>query len=65
MLAMVLLLYIRRMKTFEIIWRGAVLFVLAVLSGSYFVGGGIMAGILLLLCVPIWLYITLYMLNFI
>jgi hypothetical protein len=59
------LLYIRRMRTFEIIWRGAVLFVLALLSGSYFLGGGILAGAFLLLCVPVWLYITLYMMNFI
>ena len=60
-----LLLYIGHMRTFEIIWRGIVLVVLAFLSGSYFLGGGIMAGAFLLLCVPIWLYITLYMLNFI
>jgi hypothetical protein len=53
------------MKTFEMIWRGAVLFVLAFLSGSYFLGGGILAGSFLLLCVPVWLYITLYMLNYI
>lgn len=53
------------MRTFEIIWRGAILFMLAILSGSYFLGGGILAGAFLLICVPVWLYITLYMLNFI
>lgn len=63
--ARVLLLYIRRMRTFEIIWRGAVLVVLAFLAGSYFLGGGILAGAFLLVCVPVWVYITLYMLNFI
>jgi hypothetical protein len=51
------------MRTFEIFWRSAVLVVLAFLSGSYFVGGGILAGAFLLLCVPVWLYIALYMLN--
>ena len=63
MLAPVLLLYIRRMRNFEIFWRSAVLVVLAFLSGSYFIGGGILAGAFLLLCVPVWLYIALYMLN--
>jgi hypothetical protein len=53
------------MRTFEIIWRSMVLFALAFLSGSYFLGGGVLAGALLLLCVPVWLYIALYMLNFI
>jgi len=53
------------MRTFEIIWRSAVLVVLAFLSGSYLLGGGILAGVFLLFCVPVWLYITLYMLNFI
>ena len=61
----VLLLYIQRMRTFEIIWRGIVLFALALLSGSYFLGGGVLAGAFLLLCVPVWLYIALYMLNYI
>ena len=65
MLVSLLLLYIRLMRTFEIIWRSAILFMLALLSGSYFLGGGIVAGALLLVCVPVWLYITLYMLNFI
>ena len=53
------------MRTLEIIWRGSVLFVLAFLAGSYFLGGAILAGAFLLVCVPVWLYITLYMLNFI
>lgn len=53
------------MNTFEIIWRGAVLFVLAFLAWNYFWGGGILVGMLLLLCIPVWLYITLYSLNYI
>jgi len=65
MLVSLVLLYIRHMRTFEIIWRIAILVMLALLSGSYFLGGGIGAGALLLVCVPVWLYITLYMLNFI
>ena len=53
------------MDTFEIIWRGAVLLVLAFLAWNYLIGGGIMIGLLLLLCVPIWLYIALYSMNYI
>ena len=59
------LLYIGRMNTFEIIWRGAVLLVLAFLAWSYFLGGGIVVSVLLLFCIPVWLYITLYSLNYI
>ena len=53
------------MRTFEIIWRGAVLLILAFLGWSYLIGGGILAGGFLLLCLPVWLYITLYSLNYI
>ena len=53
------------MQTFEMIWRGAVLLVLAFLAWNYFIGGGILVSVLLLLCVPVWLYITLYSLNYI
>jgi hypothetical protein len=59
------LLYIGRMNTFEIIWRGAVLFVLAFLAWSYFLAGGILVSVFLLFCIPVWLYITLYSLNYI
>ena len=52
------------MITFEIIWRGAVLLALAYLAWSYFIGGGIVVSIILLLCVPVWLYIALYSLNY-
>jgi hypothetical protein len=62
---MVLLLYIGHMQTFEIIWRGAILLLLAFLAWNYFIGGGILVSVFLLLCVPIWLYITLYSLNYI
>lgn len=53
------------MRTFEFIWRGAILFVLAFLAWNYFLGGGVVVSALLLLCVPVWLYITLYSLDFI
>ena len=59
------LLYIGRMNTFEIIWRGVVLLVLAFLAWNYFLGGGILVSVVLLLCIPVWLYITLYSLNYI
>ncbi len=62
---MALLLYIGRMQTFEIIWRGAILLLLAFLAWNYFIGGGILVSVLLVLCVPVWLYITLYSLNYI
>jgi hypothetical protein len=58
-------LYIGHMNTFEFIWRGAVLLVLAFLAWTYFLGGGILVSVLLLLCMPVWLYITLYSLNYI
>jgi hypothetical protein len=64
-LGMLILLYILGMRTFEIIWRGAVLLILAFLAWSYFMTGAMLGGLLLLLCVPVWLYITLYSLNFI
>jgi hypothetical protein len=53
------------MNTFEIIWRGAILLVLAFLAWNYFLGGAILASVLLLLCIPVWLYIALYSLNYI
>jgi hypothetical protein len=62
---MALLLYIGRMFTFQIIWRSAILFVLAFLAWNYFLSGGILVSMLLLLCIPTWLYITLYSLNYI
>lgn len=53
------------MQTFEFIWRGVILLLLAFLAWNYFTGGVILVSVLLLLCVPVWLYITLYSLNFI
>lgn len=53
------------MITLEILWRGAVLFVLALLAWNYFAGGLLLVGALLALCMPVWLYIALYSLNFI
>ena len=53
------------MITLEIIWRGAILLVLAFLAWNYFWGGGILVSALLLLCIPVWLYITLYSLNYV
>ena len=53
------------MITFEIIWRGAILLVLAFLAWSYFLVGGVLVSGLLLLCIPVWLYIALYSLNYI
>ncbi len=53
------------MITFEILWRGAVLIILTFLALNYYMAVAIAGGMLLLLCVPVWLYITLYSLNFI
>jgi hypothetical protein len=53
------------METLEIVWRGAVLLLLVLLAWNYFIGGGILVTAFLLLCVPVWLYITLYSLNYI
>lgn len=64
-LGKLVLLYSSGMKAFEIIWRGAVLLILAFLGWSYLIGGAILAGAFLLLCLPVWLYITLYSLNYI
>lgn len=58
-------MYIGRMFTFEIFWRSAILFVLAFLAWNYFLGGVILVSVLLLFCIPVWLYITLYSLNYI
>jgi len=53
------------MKTFEIFWRGLILIGLAFLAWINLSTGGILAGMLLLLCVPVWLYVTLYSLEYI
>lgn len=53
------------MNTLEFIWRGAILLMLAFLAWNYFLSGGIVVSVLLLLCIPVWLYITLYSLNYI
>jgi len=53
------------MDIFEIIWRGAVLLALAFLAWTYFMGGVIVVSVLLVICVPVWIYITLYSLNYI
>jgi len=53
------------MKTFEIFWRGLILLGLTFLAWVNFSTGGILAGSLLLLCFPVWLYITLYSLEYI
>jgi hypothetical protein len=52
------------MTTIEMIWRGMILVILVFLAWSSFVGGGILAGALLLSCVPIWLYIGLYNMGY-
>jgi hypothetical protein len=51
------------MQTFEMIWRGAILLLLAFLAWNYFIGGGVLVSGILLLCLPVWLYITLYSLD--
>lgn len=53
-------MYIDDMTTFEMIWRGSILALLAYLSWSSFVAGGILGGLFLLVCIPVWLYIVLY-----
>jgi hypothetical protein len=53
------------MKTFEIFWRGLIFLGLALLAWINFSTGEIMPGSLLLLCVPVWLYVTLYSLEYI
>ena len=63
--ARLVLLYSRHMKTFEIVWRGLILLGLAFLAWINFSTGGILQGSLLLLCVPVWLYVTLYSLEYI
>ena len=65
MLARAVLLYIGCMKTFEIVWRGLIFLGLAFLAWVNFSDGGILAGSLLLLCVPVWLYVTLYSLEYV
>jgi hypothetical protein len=53
------------MKTIEIVWRGLILLGLAFLAWINFSTGGILAGSLLVLCVPVWLYVALYSLEYI
>ena len=53
------------MKTFEIMWRGLILLGLAFLAWTNFSTGGFFGGSLLLLCVPVWLYVALYSLEYI
>jgi hypothetical protein len=48
------------MTTFEMIWRGSILAILAYLAWTSFIAGGILVGSLLLFCIPLWLYIGLY-----
>jgi hypothetical protein len=48
------------MSTFEVFWRGAILVILAFLTWNSFIAGGVMAGFLLLSCIPVWLFIGLY-----
>jgi hypothetical protein len=52
------------MTTFEMIWRGSILALLAFLAWNSFLAGGILVGSVLLLCIPIWLYIGLYNLGY-
>jgi len=52
------------MKTIEMIWRGSVAAILAYLAWISFTAGGILAGSLLLLCIPAWLFIGLYNLGY-
>jgi len=52
------------MLTFEIIWRSSILLVLVFLAGSSFATGGILAGSLLVICIPVWLYIGMYNIGY-
>lgn len=52
------------MKTFEMFWRGSILLILAYLAWISFTAGGIFAGMLLLMCIPAWLFIGLYNLGY-
>lgn len=55
------LLYIVCMRaTVEMFWRGAIVLALAYLAWISFLTGGMLAGFLLLFCIPIWLFISLY-----
>jgi hypothetical protein len=42
------------------LWRGSILILLAYLTWSSFIGGGLLSGLLLLSCIPVWLFIGLY-----
>jgi hypothetical protein len=42
------------------LWRSLVAFALGYLAWNSFVAGGMVAGLLLLFCIPIWLFIALY-----
>ena len=57
-------LYIACMTTFEMIWRGSILVLLAYLAWSSIMAGGLLVGSLLLFCIPIWLYMGLYNLGY-
>lgn len=46
------------------IWRGSIVVVLAFLAWISFATGSILAGFLLLLCIPAWLFIGLYNLGY-
>ncbi len=52
------------MNTLEMFWRGSVLLVLVYFAWSSFVAGGMLAGGLLVFCIPIWLYIGLYNIGY-
>jgi hypothetical protein len=50
--------------TFEMMWRGSILVILAYLAWSSFLAGGMFVALLLLCCIPIWLFIGLYNLGY-
>jgi hypothetical protein len=52
------------MKTIEMFWRGSVVVILGYLAWFSFATGGILAGSLLVLCIPAWLFIGLYNLGY-
>jgi hypothetical protein len=52
------------MKTFELIWRGSIVVILACLAWFSLATGSVLAGLFLLLCIPAWLFIGLYNLGY-
>ncbi|MBN2118103.1 MAG: hypothetical protein JW730_16110 [Anaerolineales bacterium] len=52
------------MRTFELVWRGVIVAILAFLAWICFAAGGILSGLFLLLCIPAWLFIGLYNLGY-